>query len=68
MNGPRNLREIEVLGWNITASLILQFELQNILFLTFFGHIEDEFHSHLMSQPGLSLSWQEARRTPLAGN
>ena len=45
MDGPRNLREIERLGWNITASVNLQFEFLNILFSPF-CHFREELHSY----------------------
>ena len=67
MKGPRNLKEIERLGWNITASLSLQFEFLNILLSTF-RPLKEEFVIALMFQPDLSLSWLDARLTPLAGN
>ena len=47
MNSPCNLRKIERLGWNITASVNLQFEFLNIaIIFVFLGHFREEFHSH----------------------
>ena len=67
VTGPRNLRETERLDLNITGSVTLQFEFLNILFSPFLVTWESSsIVIALMFQPDLSLSWQEARLTPLA--
>ena len=69
MNGICKLREIEMLGWDITASVNLQYELLNILFSSFFDHLRGELHSHHTDVPARPLTLlEEPRLTHLAGD
>ena len=55
MNDRRNLREIERLGWGITASVSLQFEFLDILFSPF-CHLREEFQSRRTDVPARPLT------------